>query len=519
MAEGIRTEGPLRAASVALASELPIEGESVNLPDPEGTIDAIARIGYTLEESLADLIDNALDAEARSVVVRFVRRGDDLQSLIIVDDGEGMTASDLDTAMQFGRRTGKGSSKLGKYGMGLKSASFSQCQAMTVITRSGRQVTGRRWSAGRIRKDGWVCEHIEQEAARRHAARDFHSIPAAQVGTLVEWDALNVFRVAHGRADEMLGKLFGVIESHLGLYFHRFLGRRQIRIFLETEDAQTRLVGPPRPVLACDPFGYQTSGRRDYPKTFKCTLRDLGSLSLRAHVWPRKSSLPGYKLGGKVSQRQGFYFYRNDRLIQAGGWNGLRNDVEPHLSLARTSIDLPADYDSGFSLNVQKTKVDVPHTFVEAVPAGRSGRTTFMDYWKHAEEAYGRAKAREAVADMAVPGRGVPHWLSAKLRVAVTKAGSNPVRVKLKWAQLADDMFFDLPEEGGLVLLNDRFRRSIAGGGRRCAGDAPLVKTLLCLLLQDEMWRERTSKASRERVALWQTVLAEAAEADRDGRR
>src|SRR5208282_1396565 len=102
-----------------------------------------------------------------------------------------------------------------------------------------------------------------------------------------------------------------------------------------------------------NPFAYHAPGNPDYPKTFRTKIAQASTLSLEAHIWPPNSELPQYKLGNKAAARQGFYFYRNGRLIQSGGWNGLvQHDSEPHGSLARTRIDLPPELDGTFGLNV-----------------------------------------------------------------------------------------------------------------------------------------------------------------------
>ena len=96
--------------------------------------------------------------------------------------------------------------------------------------------------------------------------------------------------------------------------------------------------------------------RSGYPKLFDVEVGSTGKLRLECHIWPPKSEDEGYRLGsGKVAARQGFYFYRNDRLIQAGGWHGCRdNDAEPHLSLARVKVNLAADWDDAFNLTAAK---------------------------------------------------------------------------------------------------------------------------------------------------------------------
>jgi signal transduction histidine kinase len=95
------------------ALEIAAEGTRQILPDAEGVFDAISRIGYEFEHAVADLIDNAIDAKAADVLVRFIHDGRSVQSVCVIDDGEGMTSKELDTAMAFGARTGKGDDSLG----------------------------------------------------------------------------------------------------------------------------------------------------------------------------------------------------------------------------------------------------------------------------------------------------------------------------------------------------------------------------------------------------------------------
>src|SRR5262245_32084293 len=103
------------------------DGESENPPDPEGLLLAISNLGYSMEDALADLIDNSIDAGATQVRVRILRRKSELKSVVIADNGRGMSEPVLDKAMGFGVRSTNGEIRLGKYGLGLKSASFSQC--------------------------------------------------------------------------------------------------------------------------------------------------------------------------------------------------------------------------------------------------------------------------------------------------------------------------------------------------------------------------------------------------------
>ena len=167
---------------------------------------------------------------------------------------------------------------------------------------------------------------------------------------------LNPWAWKDSRLATALGRYMKTVPVALGLRFHRFLESAKLSIEFDVFDERAREVGAPVFAAPLNPFGYPAPGRKGFPVPFKVDLLKLGKLTLMAHVWPPKSNLPNYKLGGgKVAERQGFYFYRNDRLIQAGGWNGVRGDSEPHLSLARVEIDLPPEFDSAFNLHPKST--------------------------------------------------------------------------------------------------------------------------------------------------------------------
>jgi HSP90 family molecular chaperone len=143
-------------------------------PNPERTKDAIARIGYSLEESIADLIDNSLDAQATDVLIRFIYDRKNIHRIFVVDNGHGMREETLRRAMQFGSTLRHEKTDLGKYGIGLKSASLSQCNQFSVISRVDKEVSGRRWSSDQPRSKS--CPQQGQD--RRH---DLHQSTAGLI--------------------------------------------------------------------------------------------------------------------------------------------------------------------------------------------------------------------------------------------------------------------------------------------------------------------------------------------------
>ena len=241
-----------------------------------------------------------------------------------------------------------------------------------------------------------------------------------------------------------------------------------------------------------NPFGYPLSGAKNYPKRFRIKLENVGNLTLTAHIWPRKSRDPGYMLGGgKVSSRQGFYFYRNNRLIQAGGWNGFRHDdAEPHLSLARVAVDLPSNAEGHFDVTVQKSKVTPPLDFVGALKIASSESIKFSDYVAKAVEVY-RKKAQEHGKHggghdfPVVPWGGLPSRSRNSAR-EILASGSRVRKVNILWTNKLDAAtVFDVDHENLKIRLNELHRRSILGGARRSKTDGALFKGMIFLLVRE----------------------------------
>ena len=504
-----RVANDREAHEIGLA-DLPAVGSETTLPDAEGVLQAFQRVGYDLHEAIADLIDNSVDAGAGRVLIRFVRAEERLLRVYVVDDGRGMTARELTDAMAFGRRSGKGPLDLGKYGMGLKSASFSQCDILTVVSRRAGRVGGRRWTADNIRS-GWLCDRLASRAAAGHLDQVWDFVDPSTSGTLIQWDELRL-PIARDRVDAALAQLIAESRLHLAIHFHRLLEAGRIEIALDAVNVDTEEIGPEHIVEPMDPFAYGTSGRRGYPKTFRCEVSDIGRLKLEAHIWPRHSRLPGYRLGGgRVSQRQGFYFYRNDRLIQAGSWNGWRDDAEPHASLARVAVDLPSEFDDAFGLTLQKTGLVTPRAFLDALTAARSGRKPFTEYLQDAIETY-RATGPPPVSEPPLaPVTGLTAGLRLKIRRILTDGGGGTRPMRFEWSELPADRFFKLDQDTEVIQLNSLYRGVVLNGARASSADAPLVKMLLFLLLREELDRERMSANAREWLEECQNLLVAAA--------
>jgi hypothetical protein len=481
-------------------------------PDPTGMFEAVRRMGYGFAEALADIVDNSIDAGAANVLIRFVIEHGRVTSILIADNGSGMSSEKLSDAMTFGLATGKGDNLLGKYGLGLKAASFSQAGALSVLTRCAGKNSGLRWTEDGIRR-GWSCDEMAPEELLDLKTIAWEPLAKTGNGTIVRWESpLRFVGVADGQLGGVIDACIVELQRHLGLVMHRFLaGTNPLEITVQVmEDGDVVSDTATDPL---DPFDYPHSGHEAYPQTLTCCLDGLGEVGLDLHIWPANSHAPGYRLGGgSVAQRQGFYFYRNRRLIQSGGWNDWRNASEPHLSLARVKVDLPPSLDTAFSLNTQKHGVHPPTQFFEGLKKARHESTTMSSYVADAERVY-RAKPTQGRSGTTpcVPAGGMAHSLLEILERELAPGGVAD-KVKIRWARLPEDQFFAIDHDRIELSINNRARNSRSTSSQHEM--TQLERVLLFLILQDDFSRQRHTRQSTRRLQMLQEVLMEAAKLD-----
>jgi hypothetical protein len=338
-------------------------------PDPAGTIESLGALGYTLEAAIADLVDNSIDAGSDTIDVRFHWAGRDSYALVS-DNGRGMSETELQTAMAIaarGPRTSRAAAELGRFGMGLKTASFSQASRLTVWSRSAAtHVTSVRvWDLQRVVSSGeWQLLHGADEAGRGILAESSANLMGS--GTVVLWQRLTKLVDELAQLDDEAGhkqflEAIARVEAHIAMTFGRFLsrghrrGRRTINIRIN--GAQVR---------AWDPFLQSHEATLSGPPDR--LEAESQPVTVQPFVLPPKRRLTDEdyrKAGGPRGwlEQQGFYVYRNDRLIVAGGWlglPGLRSD-EKHV-LARIAIEIPATLDHAWSVDVKKATAHPPIT-------------------------------------------------------------------------------------------------------------------------------------------------------------
>ncbi len=212
--------------------------KSIPLPPYAPTlIESTRAIGYTLESAIADIVDNSVSASASWVDIFFFPIGDSY--VAILDDGHGMNKSELETAMRYGSQSPnvkRAANDLGRFGLGLKTASLSQCRTLTVVSKQKGQIEARRWDIDHvIESDDWSLLILESDEELDAVPR-IEELRKLDSGTLVVWQNLDRLKVGELDFSRSMGKKMDEVRSHLSLVFHRFISgepglkRMQIRM-------------------------------------------------------------------------------------------------------------------------------------------------------------------------------------------------------------------------------------------------------------------------------------------------
>jgi hypothetical protein len=491
--------------------EVPTHG-TVDLPPDPRALDALGR-NHSLETALADLVDNSIDADATRVLIRFVRRNARLVCLYVADNGRGIRPEDIDASMTVGGRRDYSHRDLGHFGLGLKAASFSQASSLTVLSRATNdQPVGRRWLLDPART-GYQCDVVPAEFAAAELDRGW-PFPLTVSGTVIRWDRVRGFPSTDDadQVEEYLDRTISHLGGHLGLMFHRILTGRDLHITVDVEDIAEG-VGVPVLVGPLDPF--------DYPHTPEGWPKDLIgqadgiTVTLQCHIWPGKSSLPQFRLPGGAEHRQGLYFYRRDRLLQAGGWEGV-HAADKKLQLARVALDIGDHMSDLFRMNSEKSRVTAGPTFSRAASEARaSDGTSILDYLRAAEAIWVTANQRLTARRKAVlpPGRGFHPRTAREIRDELPLISGYPLHIL--WRPFRDDRFLEVDRPNRTLWLNQDYRRALLAGRRGGLNDLPLMKSLLFLLVGNVFEDSHLGPRDKDNIELWQSILTTAAKAER----
>ncbi len=342
----------------------------INAPDPTRTIEGLRDTGYTFDTSIADIIDNCIShGKAKNIWLDVSMSFEGLIALTITDDGAGMNEVGLINAMKYGSKTLTDSNSLGKFGMGMKTASSAFCRRYSMISRNDKKYE--------FKKVTWDLDHVQEENAWDMLEEPLTDEDTKLLkkyigkgrGTIILWDkvdrVIREYAEPGGRfAQNALKKKLEGLEFHLGMVFQQFLDSS----FKDIPDIQIKIND--KIVEPWDPFCLEEKNSEklaEQEMPIESGGITLGSFQVAAFAIPNRfnfSTDEAMKNARLSNKMQGFYVYRHGRLIYHGGWLGVRA-LEPHFTLSRIRLSFDYSLDNAFKVDLKKSRILLDQLIVD----------------------------------------------------------------------------------------------------------------------------------------------------------
>jgi len=392
----------------------------INLPDAARLVEGLRDTGYNFRTAAADIIDNSIAAGATRVEVRLEMLTDGRKLVLFGDDGCGMDADGLFAAMRYGADERPDPSSLGKFGLGLKTASSAVCRCFTVVSRTGGDQP--------LAKLTWDLDHVREcnswEMLREPVTVDedeaFEEL-CGEHGTLVVWSQCDrlltrEYQVAGGTHEKnAMDRLAEQLRKHASLVYHRFLDAGDERVRTVSLSVNGEAVTPWNPFFPSRAEQVLPENQTVIEIGDADTV--LGRATIRAWILPHRNDLSEEeKAQARISNSaQGFYVFREGRLIHSGGWLGVFGALEPHLSLLRIEFDFGHELDVAFNVDVKKSRISLD-------PGLEGGLKALLS------PAYREANLRYRRRSSATAGSASgPDHSGANRTIGETKSTSGPV--------------------------------------------------------------------------------------------
>jgi len=330
-----------------------------NIPQAEFLMGAMRSMGYSFEAAIADIIDNSISANAKNIQIKFPTNPVNCY-VSILDDGIGMDQDTLFNGMKYGSNSSeleRDKNDLGRFGLGMKAASLSQCKILTVVSKQNGVFSAYQWNFDYIleNKEWLVAELNESEISM---LPEIDELAELSSGTLVIWQKFDILEKSSGDVFSSLKELKVNILEYLSLIFHRYLnGETDNKIIIKVNSFK---------IKGFDPFlekHKKTNIRQEFDLAIKDTQGIERHVIVQPYVLPYQKDLSkeDLELLGGISNlrtKQGFYIYRNKRLIIWGTWFGIpRNELTKN---ARIKVDIPNTLDDIWSIDIKKQNATIP---------------------------------------------------------------------------------------------------------------------------------------------------------------
>lgn len=364
-----------------------------NPPDPGRIIEGLRDTGYDFNTAIADIVDNSIAANANDIRITVSMDAANKPVVYIADNGCGMDADGLMNAMRYGSKERPDPESLGKFGLGLKTASTAFCRKLSLISVGSDGIMRKvQWDLDYVADHGWVMKSLDPNDDEHEILDEIRN---GKTGTLVVWENIDrLFRdqdLSGARASNALKKATDSLSFHLRLVFQRFLDRtfsnvKNVNIYLNDEKLK-----------AWDPFcRYEPQTDVVGKQTYNVSMPGgtVAPLHLTAYAIPVSgaySSEEAEKSARISTDYMGFYIYRENRLIHYGDWLNMFVK-DPHESLLRVDFSFDHRLDEAFSVDIKKSRVLLNSSIYEVI------RTQFINAPKRAANAKYRSGSQKIIA-------------------------------------------------------------------------------------------------------------------------
>lgn len=334
------------------------------IPNANMLLESLRSVGYTEEAAIADIVDNSISAHATVIEMYFDWSS---KSIVIADNGVGMSQNDLLEAMYIGSsdpNQEREEDDLGRFGMGMKTAAFSIAKKLIVFSKQDNFYANAEWDLSYVEKTNkWevlVMTNEEQEIFNNKYSSKVHFSEWSH-GTLIVLDCLDKF-IDYNNIDKSKSKFYKSImkiQNHIAMTFHRFIEEDNLQFFVNG-----------KLIEAWNPFYC------DNRATMELALEDLfdgkSDVQIEPYILPHRNKFSDedeYKRAGGTRGwlgQQGFYVYRNRRLIVYGTWFG-KFKKEPAYNLARIKLDMSSESDFEWAIDIKKSRATLPVSIEEQV--------------------------------------------------------------------------------------------------------------------------------------------------------
>jgi hypothetical protein len=310
-------------------------------PNVKNFIQSLRDIGYSFEVAVADIIDNSITAKSSLIKIYTVSEPNLIFSML--DNGYGMVKSELIECMRLATKNpldDREPDDLGRFGLGLKTASFSQCRKLTVISKKNGEISAMQWDLDYIsEKNEWLLKSIDNY----DNVPLFEDLINSKSGTLIFWEEID--RSEKKNFSNVIDRL----RKHIALVFHRYLegeDRKALKIILNDNQ-----------VIPFNPFNL------NHPATQQLALEKIiiydSVINVQPYILPHHSKLSQqeyelYATEEGYIKSQGFYLYRGNRILIYGTWWGLHKTLDAH-KLVRIKIDIPNNMDTHWGIDIKKS--------------------------------------------------------------------------------------------------------------------------------------------------------------------